>query len=48
MIWPDWLVRNGLNGKEGIKMPDEVASNTLERYKEAYRSLVEREWFAAA
>ncbi|KAL6720189.1 Bifunctional purine biosynthetic protein ade1 [Lecanora helva] len=44
----DWLSRNGLKGKEGVKMPNEVASNTLSRYKEAYRSLTGRSWFPAA
>ena len=48
MLLPDWLVRSGLKGKEGVKMPDEVVSNTLNRYKEAFQSLTGRQWLAAA
>lgn len=48
MLRPDWLVRNGLKGKEGVVMPDEVVTSTSERYKEAYQSLTGRRWFVAA
>ncbi|MCJ1460996.1 Bifunctional purine biosynthetic protein ade1 [Mycoblastus sanguinarius] len=36
----DWLVRNGLKGKEGIEMPEDIAKNTQSRYREAYQILV--------
>jgi len=44
----DWLVRKGLQGKQAVEMPPDVVSNTLSRYKEAYRTLSGKRWFAAA
>lgn len=35
----DWLVREGLKGKEGVRMSDEVAQKTSEKYKEAWEKL---------
>jgi phosphoribosylaminoimidazole-succinocarboxamide synthase len=32
----DWLVSEGLKGKEGVRMPDDVVAKTAEKYKEAY------------
>lgn len=43
----DWLLRNGLKGKEGVEMPPDVVANTLDRYKEAYQTLTGKRWFAA-
>lgn len=48
MLCIDWLVRNGLKGKEAVEMPSDVVSNTLNRYKEAYQTLSGKCWFAAA
>lgn len=44
----DWLVKNGLRGKERVEMPDDVALNSIDRYKEAYRNIVGKGWDAAA
>ena len=35
----DWLVREGLNGKEGVRMSEEVAQKTSEKYKEAWEKI---------
>lgn len=42
----DWLVKNGLKGQESVEMPDDVAWKSIERYKEAYRSMVGKGWDA--
>lgn len=35
----DWLTSEGLKGKEGVKMTDEVATKTAEKYKEAWEMI---------
>ena len=40
----DWLAKEGLKGKEGVKLPSEIVERTGERYREAFRMLVGREW----
>jgi phosphoribosylaminoimidazole-succinocarboxamide synthase len=40
----DWLTSNGLKGKQGVDMPEEVVLNTGEKYKEAFERLVGRKW----
>ena len=35
---------NGLQGKEGVEMPSDIALKTIDRYKEAYRSMVGKGW----
>ncbi|KAH8703924.1 hypothetical protein BGW36DRAFT_370231 [Talaromyces proteolyticus] len=35
----DWLTREGLKGKEGVKMSDEVVRKTAEKYTEAWERL---------
>lgn len=35
----DWLVSEGLKGKEGVKMSDEVMQKTGEKYKEAWEKI---------
>ncbi|KAF1814847.1 Phosphoribosylaminoimidazole-succinocarboxamide synthase [Eremomyces bilateralis CBS 781.70] len=35
----DWLIANGLKGKEGVTMPAEVAERTYQGYMEAYTRL---------
>ena len=37
---------NGLKGVESVEMPNDVALKTMERYKEAYRSIVGKGWDA--
>jgi len=32
----DWLVKEGLKGKEGVRMSEEVVSSTAQKYQEAY------------
>jgi phosphoribosylaminoimidazole-succinocarboxamide synthase len=36
----DWLVKANLKGKEGVKIPEDVARATAKRYQEAYERLV--------
>ena len=40
----DWLTREGLKGKEGVVMPDEVVSKTSEKYQEAFEQLTGKKW----
>ncbi|KAL9637467.1 MAG: hypothetical protein Q9164_002166 [Protoblastenia rupestris] len=40
----DWLVQTSQKGKEGVIMPEEIIANTLDRYKEAYRVLLNKTW----
>lgn len=35
----DWLVSEGLKGKEGVRMSDEVVQKTAEKYKEAWEKI---------
>jgi len=38
----DWLVREGLKGKEGVAMPDHVTAAMAARYEEAFKILTGR------
>ncbi|KAJ5118609.1 hypothetical protein N7448_010316 [Penicillium atrosanguineum] len=38
-ILRDWLVKEGLKGKEGVRMSDEIAQKTAEKYKEAWEKI---------
>ena len=40
----DWLIGAGLKGKEGVEIPENVASVTGKRYRDAFRMLVGKEW----
>lgn len=40
----DWLTSNGLNGKDGVKMTDEIVEKTREKYIEAYEQLTGDKW----
>lgn len=40
----DWLTSNGVAGKEGVKMPEEVAKKTGEKYVEAYEMITGKKW----
>ncbi|KAL3483297.1 hypothetical protein BJX62DRAFT_83658 [Aspergillus germanicus] len=35
----DWLVREGLKGKEGVRMTEEIAQKTSEKYREAWERI---------
>ncbi|KAL4805470.1 hypothetical protein BDV18DRAFT_140988 [Aspergillus unguis] len=35
----DWLVSEGLKGKEGVRMTDEIAKKTSEKYREAWERI---------
>jgi len=38
----NWLAQEGLQGKHGVKMPQEIAEATTARYKEAFQLLTGR------
>jgi phosphoribosylaminoimidazole-succinocarboxamide synthase len=40
----DWLTSNGLKGKDGVEMPEEIAKRTAEKYVEAYELLTGKKW----
>jgi phosphoribosylaminoimidazole-succinocarboxamide synthase len=35
----DWLTGEGLKGKEGVMVPDEIVRKTAEKYREAYEKI---------
>ena len=40
----EFLTKEGLKGREGVEMPNDVVKNTWERYREAYERLVGKKW----
>ncbi|KAG7661563.1 ADE1 [[Candida] subhashii] len=40
----DWLTSNGLAGKDGVKMDEEIAIKSKEKYIEAYECLTGEKW----
>lgn len=40
----DWLTANKLNGVDGVKMDDQIAVRTKEKYVEAYEALTQKTW----
>ncbi|KAL8722958.1 MAG: hypothetical protein Q9225_000650 [Loekoesia sp. 1 TL-2023] len=40
----DWLKSQGLKGKGGVKMPNEIVARTEEKYREAFEKLTGRTW----
>lgn len=40
----DWLTKEGLKGKQGVRMPDEVVRETAGKYREAFEKLTGRKW----
>lgn len=40
----DWLVREGLKGKQNVNMPEEVVMGTADRYREAFEKLTGKKW----
>ncbi|TGO91935.1 hypothetical protein BPOR_0014g00080 [Botrytis porri] len=39
-----WLTAEGLKGKQGVAMPDDIKSQTAEKYREAFEKLTGRKW----
>lgn len=35
----DWLTAEGLKGKEGVKVPEDIVRKTAEKYREAYEKI---------
>lgn len=35
----DWLTKEGLKGKEGVRMTEEVAQETAKKYREAWEKI---------
>lgn len=40
----DWLTSNGVNGKPGISMPEDIVEQTSAKYVEAYEALTGNKW----
>jgi phosphoribosylaminoimidazole-succinocarboxamide synthase len=40
----DWLTSNGLNGKDGVSMTEDIAVRSREKYIEAYEALTGKKW----
>ncbi|CDR37568.1 CYFA0S01e12332g1_1 [Cyberlindnera fabianii] len=40
----DWLTSNGLNGKDGVSMTEDIAQRSREKYIEAYEALTGKKW----
>lgn len=43
----DWLTREGLKGKEGVEMPEDIVARTAEKYREAFEKLTGKAWSEA-
>ncbi|KAI5777368.1 hypothetical protein EDC01DRAFT_624192 [Geopyxis carbonaria] len=40
----DWLTENGLRGKEGVRMPEDIAAGTSAKYAEAFEMITGKKW----
>ena len=40
----DWLTKEGLKGKDGVEMTDEVTKETASKYREAFEKLTGQSW----
>lgn len=40
----DWLTSNGLKGKDGVSMPEDVVTRTRQGYVEAYERITGTQW----
>ncbi|KAI9641062.1 Bifunctional purine biosynthetic protein ade1 [Ciborinia camelliae] len=40
----NWLTKEGLKGKQGVAMPEDIMSQTAEKYREAFEKLTGRKW----
>jgi phosphoribosylaminoimidazole-succinocarboxamide synthase len=43
----NWLTKEGLKGKQGVRMPDEVVEGTASKYREAFEKLTGSKWTSA-
>ena len=44
LCFPDWLTQNGLKGKAGVNMPEDVKNETASKYREAFERLAGMKW----
>lgn len=40
----NWLVREGVKGKQGVRMPEGVVEGTVGKYREAFEKLTGGRW----
>ena len=40
----DWLTREGLKGKQGVEIPEDVVLETASKYREAFEKLTGKVW----
>ncbi|TVY40738.1 Phosphoribosylaminoimidazole-succinocarboxamide synthase [Lachnellula subtilissima] len=40
----DWLVKGGLKGRQGVRMPENIALETAKKYREAFEKLTGGSW----
>lgn len=40
----DWLTSEGLKGKQGVRMPEDIVTKTAEKYREAFEMLTGKAW----
>ena len=40
----DWLIKNGLKGRQGVEMPEDVVQNSRAKYVEAFKRLTGENW----
>ncbi|KAF8477447.1 hypothetical protein BDZ91DRAFT_709276 [Kalaharituber pfeilii] len=40
----NWLTKEGLRGKDGVEMPDDIAVGTKQKYVEVYEMLTGKKW----
>ena len=40
----DWLTKNGLTGRQGVEMPEDVVQNSRAKYVEAFERLTGEKW----
>lgn len=43
----NWLTKDGLKGKEGVSMPEEIVEGTSAKYREAFEKLTGKTWKGA-
>lgn len=43
----DWLTSNGLKGKEGVEMPQDIVDKTAGKYREAFEKLTGSKWLSS-
>lgn len=40
----DWLVKEGLKGREDVEMPEAIVNETASKYREAFEKLSGQKW----